>query len=99
MDSSSLLSSATLSPRDLVAPQAGLDKPTDEQAAQMFEGLILTQMFQSMRSTVPHSNLFGENAQARTSYEYLLDQAVVEHAMAAGKGLGLAASLAKNIKQ
>jgi Rod binding domain-containing protein len=92
MDSLKLVSQ---SPQDLVPIRLGLDKATDREAARLFEGLILTQMFQAMRKAIPPSGLFGENTQTRSTYEYLLDQAVVEQAMAAGKGLGLADRLEK----
>ena len=65
----------------------------------MFEGLVMTQMFQAMRKTIQPSGLFGDDAQTRSTYEYLLDQAVVEHAMASGKGLGLADRLEKTWEQ
>ena len=99
MATGSLLPLASQSPRDLVAPQAGVDKLTDAQAARMFEGLVMAKMFQTMRETVHPSGLFGEGSQARSTYEYLLDQAVVEHAMASGKGLGLAESMEKMLKR
>ncbi len=48
------------------------------------------QLLQSLRKTVEPSGLFGNGGQARQTYEYLFDQAVVEHAMAGGRGWGLA---------
>jgi len=89
------LKPASQSPQDLLLFRAGVDKPTDHEAALLFEGLVLTQMFQSMRKTIQHSGLFGDDSQTRSTYEYLLDKAVVEHAMASGKGLGLAEKLEK----
>jgi Rod binding domain-containing protein len=74
-----------------------VDKATDHEAALMFEGLVMTQMFQAMRKTVEPSQLFGDDSKTRATYEYLLDQAVVEHAMASGKGMGLAEHLEKNM--
>ena len=65
----------------------------------MFEGLVMTQMFQAMRKTIQPSGLFGDDSKTRSTYEYLLDQAVVEHAMASGKGLGLADRLEKTWEQ
>jgi Rod binding domain-containing protein len=62
----------------------------------MFEGLMMTQMFQAMRKTIQPSGLFGDESKSRSTYEYMLDQAVVEHVMASGKGWGLADSLEKN---
>jgi Rod binding domain-containing protein len=93
------LLSASQSPQDLLQFRAGVDKPTDHQAALLFEGLVLTQMFQTMRKTIQPSGLFGNDSQTRSTYEYLLDQAVVEHAMASGKGLGLAEKLEKTWEQ
>lgn len=87
---SSLIAQA---PRDLLNPDLssqGLGKRSPKEAAQKFEGLLMAQMFQSLRKTVQHSGLFGDGGQARQTYEYLLDQAVVEHAMASGRGWGLA---------
>ncbi|HNX32403.1 MAG TPA: rod-binding protein [Holophaga sp.] len=97
MDASLLLQSAVQAPQDLAAPRVGLDKLTDLEAARMFEGLVMTQMFQGMRKTIPHSGLFGDASKNQSTYEYLLDQAVVEHAMASGKGLGLASQLENSI--
>jgi Rod binding domain-containing protein len=96
MDSLKLVSQPS---QDLVPLRLGLDKATDQEAARMFEGLILTQMFKVMRQAIPPSGLFGEDTQTRATYEYLLDQAVVEQAMAAGKGLGLADRLEKTWEQ
>ena len=98
MDGTPFPKLASQSPQDLVPvtlPRLGLDKATDKEAALMFEGLIMTQLFQAMRKTVQPSGLFGDDSQARSTYEYLLDQAVVEHAMASGKGWGLAERLEK----
>lgn len=97
MGSPLLLQSVTQTPQDLAAPRVGVDKLTDLQAARMFEGLVMTQMFQSMRKTVPHSGLFGDESKSQSTYEYLLDQAVVEHAMDSGRGLGLTDQLAKSL--
>jgi len=86
------LSSGVLSSLDslnLSAPQVGQGKATTKEAAQMFEGMLMTQLFQVMRKTVPHSELFGNDSQARTTYEYLLDQAVMQQAAQSGKGWGL----------
>lgn len=83
----------TQAPRDLLAPDLssfGAGKTSPKEAAQKFEGLLMAQMFQSLRKTVQHSGLLGDGGQARQTYEYLLDQAVVEHAMASGRGWGLA---------
>jgi Rod binding domain-containing protein len=102
MADASLLKLVSQAPQDLVPsalPRPGLDKATNREAALMFEGLMMTQMLQAMRKTIQPSGLFGGNSQSRSTYEYLLDQAVVEHAMASGKGLGLADRLEKNWDQ
>lgn len=96
MNGASLIKSATQSPQDLVPvtlPRPGLDKASDHEAALMFEGLVMTQLFQAMRKTVQPSGLFGDDGQTRSTYEYLLDQAVVEHAMSSGKSWGLAENI------
>jgi len=67
-------------------------------AAKQFEGMMMAQVFQTMRKTVQHSGLFGDSAMARSTYEYLLDQAVVQHAMDGGKGWGLAERLEESWK-
>jgi Rod binding domain-containing protein len=98
MDGSALLTSASQAPQDLLPvtlPRPGVDKATDKQAALMFEGLMMTQMFQAMRKTIQPSGLFGDESKPRSTYEYMLDQAVVEHVMASGKGWGLAEKLEK----
>lgn len=75
-------------------PAASPRKGTDiAQAAHEFEGMLLSQMMQVMRSTVEPSGLFGEGGQARSTYEYLLDQAVIDKAVKAGRGFGLAERL------
>lgn len=81
------------SPRDLVAPDlpsSASGRTSPKEAAKKFEGLLMAQLFQSLRKTVQPSGLFGDGGQARQTYEYLFDQAVVEHAMASGRGWGLA---------
>ncbi len=86
-------------PRDLLSPDLtsmGPGQTSPKEAAQKFEGLLMAQMFQSLRKTVQHSGLFGDEGQARQTYEYLLDQAVVEHAMASGRGWGLAEKIERD---
>lgn len=86
-------------PQDLLTPDlASLSskKTNPQEAASKFEGLLMTQLFQSLRKTVQPSGLFGDGGQARQTYEYLFDQAVVEHAMATGKGWGLAEKIAQD---
>lgn len=68
-------------------PSAG--ERTD-QAARQFEGLLMSLLFQTMRKTVQPSGLFENSGQTRSTYEYLLDQAVVERAVSGGWGWGLA---------
>lgn len=83
----------TRSPRDLLVaelPSSNSVKSSPKEAAKKFEGLLMAQLFQSLRKTVEPSGLFGDGGQARQTYEYLFDQAVVEHAMQAGRGWGLA---------
>lgn len=77
------------------AARAQALKPPSEQeritkAAQEFEGMLLEQLMQGMRKTVEPSGLFGQQDQSRSTFEYLMDQAVIAKAVKAGKGLGLA---------
>lgn len=89
------MSPLTLDPRALVTPKTVAVPRTGQvrEAAREFEGLLMVQLFQTLRKTVEPSGLFGENEQARSTYEYLLDQALVQQAMASGKGWGLAERL------
>lgn len=83
-------------PQQLVAqalPGPGADKAGNAEAAQQFEGMLMAYVFQQMRQTVPPSGLFGDQGNARSTYEYLLDQAVSSNAMKAGKGWGLSQAL------
>ena len=50
----------------------------------------MEQLMQGMRKTVEPSGLFGQHDQSSSTYEYLMDQAVIAKAVKAGKGLGLA---------
>ncbi|WP_316676510.1 rod-binding protein [uncultured Tolumonas sp.] len=98
---SAILQAAVQSPVDtltLSSSKLGVDKLTDHQAALQFEGLVMTQMFQAMRKTIQPSGLFGDDSGSRSTYEYLLDQAVLEHAMTSGKGWGLADRLENSWK-
>jgi len=61
-----------------------------DKAARQFEGLLMGLLFQTMRKTVQPSGLFGETGQSRSTYEYLMDQAVVDRAVTSGHGWGLA---------
>jgi Rod binding domain-containing protein len=67
--------------------------PGNAQAAKQFEGMLMAFVFQQMRQTVQPSGLFGNDGIARSTYEYLLDQAVSSSAMDAGKGWGLSQQL------
>jgi Rod binding domain-containing protein len=64
-----------------------------EKAARQFEGMLMGLLFQTMRKTVEPSGLFGDSGQSRSTYEYLMDQAVVERAVSGGRGWGLAERL------
>jgi Rod binding domain-containing protein len=64
-----------------------------EKAARQFEGLLMSVMFQTLRKTVQPSGLFGDSGHTRSTYEYLMDQAVVDRAVSTGHGWGLAARL------
>jgi Rod binding domain-containing protein len=61
-----------------------------DKAARQFEGLLMGLLFQTMRKTVQPSGLFGDSGQSRSTYEYLMDQAVVDQAVSTGHGWGLA---------
>jgi Rod binding domain-containing protein len=93
-----LMKAAVLPALDLVnakAPQAGADKASTKEAAKQFEGLLMSMLLQNMRKTVQTSGLFGDDSKSRSTYEYLMDQAVVEHAISSGQGWGLAERLEK----
>lgn len=64
-----------------------------DKAARQFEGLLMGVLFQTMRKTVQPSGLFGDAGHSRSTYEYLLDQAVVDRAVSSGHGWGLAERL------
>lgn len=64
-----------------------------DKAARQFEGLLMGLLFQSMRKTVEPSGLLGDTGQSQSTYEYLMDQAVIEKAVTAGRGWGLAERL------
>ena len=72
-----------------------LPNPADktDKAARQFEGLLMSMLFQTMRKTVQPSGLLGDSGQSRATYEYLMDQAVVDRAVASGRGWGLAERL------
>jgi Rod binding domain-containing protein len=94
---SALPALAQLAPSEAVArslPGPGRTREANAQAAQQFEGMLMSFVFQQMRKTVQPSGLFGDEGMARSTYEYLLDQAVTGNAMKAGKGWGLSQQLA-----
>lgn len=61
-----------------------------DKAARQFEGLLMGLLFQTMRKTIEPSGLLGDSGQSRSTYEYLMDQAVVDRAVTSGRGWGLA---------
>lgn len=63
------------------------------QSALAFEGMLMSMLFQNLRKTVEVSKLLGDSGQARSTFEYLLDQAVADAALKGGKGWGLASRL------
>ena len=63
------------------------------QTALDFEAMLMSQMFQTMRKTIEPSGLFGYNQSERSTYEYLLDQAMFQNAAADGQTWGLAERL------
>ena len=77
-------------------PAAG-DKT--EAAARQFEGMVMSLLFQSMRKTVEPSGLLGDGGQARSTYEMLMDQALVDKAVGGGRTWGLAERLSESWKQ
>ncbi len=97
MNPVSLLSSATQAPKDLVA-QAPSTSTDPREAAKQFEGFLMANLFQELRKSVHPSGLFGDGGTARGTYEYLLDQAVVSHAMDAGRSWGLTDKLEVSLK-
>lgn len=83
---------------DALSQVQGAKAPPDpaektDKAARQFEGLLMGLLFQTMRKTVKPSGLLGDTGQSRSTYEYLLDQAVVDRAVSGGRGWGLAERL------
>ncbi|BDU73349.1 rod-binding protein [Mesoterricola silvestris] len=95
--SAPILPAAAVPAQDLVTPALPGGKDAKE-AAKQFEGLLMANLFKEMRKTVHPSGLFGTNDSARGTYEYLLDQAVVNHAMDSGKTWGLSERLESSLK-
>jgi Rod binding domain-containing protein len=86
----------TAAPQDLAAqalPGPGASKEKNAAAARQFEALLMANMFKEMRQTVHPSGLFGNDTNAQSTYEYLLDQAVTTSALKGGKGYGIAQKL------
>lgn len=71
----------------------------DAAAARQFEGMVMSLLFQTMRKTVEPSGLLGDGGQSRSTYEMLMDQAVVDKAVGGGRSWGLAERLADSWKQ
>ena len=88
MSSSITLSAPGVAAQDLLVPAKPAGKDAKE-AAKQFEGMLMTNLFQVLRKTVHHSGLLGDGGSASGTYEYLLDQAVVNHAMDGGRTWGL----------
>lgn len=70
-----------------------------EAAARQFEGMVMSLLFQAMRKTVEPSGLLGDGGQARSTYEMLLDQALVDKAVGGGRSWGLADRLSETWKR
>jgi Rod binding domain-containing protein len=77
----------------LLSGRAPGAKDKTSEAARQFEGMLMQLLFQTMRKTVEPSGLFGDGGQARSTYEYLMDQAVVDKAMHSGRSWGIAERL------
>jgi Rod binding domain-containing protein len=92
-----LLSAPVATTPDPALPSVPAGKDPKE-AAKQFEGLLMANLFQELRKTVHTSGLFGDGGNARSTYEYLLDQAVVNHAMDSGKTWGLSDKLEASIR-
>lgn len=86
---------AALAPaqRVVLQPKVPAGKADLHQSAVAFEGMLMSMLFQNMRKTVQPSGLLGDSGQARSTFEYLFDQAVADSAMKGGRGWGLAAKL------
>ena len=82
------------SAQEILAQTQPAGKPGNAEAARQFEGMVMAYVFQQMRHTVQPSGLFGDEGMARSTYEYLLDQAVTSNAVKGGKGWGLSEKLA-----
>jgi len=96
MSAAAILGPSSAVPQDLVVqrPPAGKDP---KEAAKQFEGMLMSNLFQVLRKTVHHSGLLGGDS-ATGTYEYLLDQAVINHALDAGWTCGLRDRLETSMK-
>lgn len=77
----------------LIAGHVPAAKDRTEAAARQFEGMLMQLLFQTLRKTVEPSGLFGEGGQARSTYEFMMDQAVVDKATSSGRSWGIAERL------
>ena len=96
MSAGPVLSAAVQAPAEILAqrlPDPARRGPDNAEAARQFEAMMMAAMFKEMRSTVTPSGLFGEEGVARSTYDFLLDQAITSRALKAGKGYGLAQRL------
>lgn len=69
-------------------PKAGM---SPEEAAEKFEGLLMTMLVKELRQSLPGDGLFGSGPGAAI-YEGLFDQALAE-SLSSGGGTGLRQSL------
>jgi hypothetical protein len=84
-------------PRASQTPKPEESKLT--KTAREFEGMLMTQMFQTLRKTVEPSGLFGDNQNERSTYEYILDQSIFQKAAENGQTWGLASRLEEAWKE
>jgi Rod binding domain-containing protein len=89
-----------INPLSLVnAPQPPKGDPEKlKKTAAEFEGMLMAQVFQALRKTVEPSGLFGNSQNERSTYDYLLDQAVIKNAIEGGHTWGLAVRLEESWK-
>lgn len=71
------------------------DQQRLKEVCQDFESVLLNMMMQTMRKTVPKTELFGQN-RGKEIFESLLDQEVTKNMAKAG-GIGLADMLYKQL--
>ncbi len=80
----------------LTAAMSAKDQGRLKEACQQFEAVFLHMMLQSMRATVPKSDLFGAD-HGKEIFESMLDQKLSENMAEAG-GTGLADMLYKQLR-